>query len=347
MSYGLLGGYVLSTSNDYQVLLAMQALTLVVLWFWARHRGAHLWAALLAASLAVRLGFVAAVRPETNKAAKFRRWDALVSTVGYAVTLGYLMRSVSFRRYVELTTIGIPTAIAGSMALLGDSEYDLGEYAKLAKEAYSTHTLRDEITDTRVLIRGNVVAFAGTDSSTNVKTDLKVSDVAFPACGNPKTRVHAGFFKAWTSVRDRVFASVEKSESVVFTGHSLGGALATLAALDWTCTTRKPADVVTFGSPQVGDELFVDAFDARIRRSTRVVTPLDPVPKSLSTQFPHVKGVYHVPTLSPNPHSMKAYVDACSKPSALRLLLILLPLVAVLILEQEISRRKHLRQLKS
>jgi hypothetical protein len=44
---------------------------------------------------------------------------------------------------------------------------------------------------------------------------------------------------------------------VVFTGHSLGAAVATLAAADWQASQPgRAAELVTFGSPRVGDGVF-------------------------------------------------------------------------------------------
>lgn len=59
-----------------------------------------------------------------------------------------------------------------------------------------------------------------------------------------------------------------RTRSVWFTGHSLGAALATLAA-----DLFEPArGVCTLGSPRVGDVAFATLFDARFRqRSARYV----------------------------------------------------------------------------
>lgn len=323
--YGLGGSLLMAKTNDYQMLLALQAVSVLLLMLIAWQRktnilGLELWLTMLASSLVARLISLAVTRgKDVNKAAKFRRWDSFVTTIGYAVTLGYLLTSTINRRsvvrYIELTAIGIPTATATVMALMAAKEdADLSSFATLCNKSYTTPSFVDKDTDTRVFFEDNVVAFAGTDSEENLKTNIKVADTSFPVCGNAKTRVHLGFLKAWNSVRQTVFERIKGMEHVTCTGHSLGGALASLAALDIACSLGVQVTVVTFGSPQVGDELFVDAFDAKISKSIRIVSPLDPVPKSLSSQFAHVRGVYYIATPGLNPHSLDAYAKGVETP---------------------------------
>lgn len=80
-------------------------------------------------------------------------------------------------------------------------------------------------------------------------TDLDALPLPWPGGG----KVHRGFVGAL----DRVWSQIEGQLDgldmpVLYTGHSLGGALATLAA------SRRPPDTLyTFGSPRVGDKEFV------------------------------------------------------------------------------------------
>lgn len=97
-----------------------------------------------------------------------------------------------------------------------------------------------------------IVAFRGTEMG---KLDDLISDVnVLPAeWGDGAARVHAGFLRALSPVREAVRAALAGRGQVVFTGHSLGAALATLAAADHR--GRQPA-LITFGSPRVGDRRF-------------------------------------------------------------------------------------------
>jgi Lipase (class 3) len=68
--------------------------------------------------------------------------------------------------------------------------------------------------------------------------------------------------------------------SVTVCGHSLGGALATLLALDLAANTvfSHPA-VYTLGSPRTGNALFASTFNQVVTQSYRVENRLDIVPK--------------------------------------------------------------------
>ena len=75
-------------------------------------------------------------------------------------------------------------------------------------------------------------------------------------------------------------------DRVVFTGHSLGGSIATIAFCVYRCWCRSEpsrkdnAVLVTFGSPRVGDGEFMEEFCRSNRgRFRHVVHPGDPVPQ--------------------------------------------------------------------
>ena len=110
-------------------------------------------------------------------------------------------------------------------------------------------------------------------------------------------RVHSGFHKAYTSIQDEVKAAVNHllishpKAHLLVTGHSLGGALATLAALDM----RKhfPAlkvTLYTFGQPRVGNPEFSNYVFSQLPQSyIRVVNYDDAV-----AHIPHrVQGYKH------------------------------------------------------
>ena len=97
--------------------------------------------------------------------------------------------------------------------------------------------------------------------------------------------VHAGFRdaleRAWTPLVEKL-TPLAGSRAVWFGGHSLGAALATLAADRFPGT----AGVCTLGSPRVGDRAFAAAFDARFgARAARYVNDADVV-THLPTPFP-------------------------------------------------------------
>ena len=100
------------------------------------------------------------------------------------------------------------------------------------------------------------VAFRGTEPTqwSDIKADLKIRKVKCPT-----GFVHRGFRDALNEVWYDVtqWLVKQKKEHVFFTGHSLGGALATLASSRWNTPTTH---LYTFGSPRVGGKGFVKSF---------------------------------------------------------------------------------------
>jgi triacylglycerol lipase len=101
--------------------------------------------------------------------------------------------------------------------------------------------------------------------------------------------VHSGFLEALNEIWPALEAELQRlpGRKVWFCGHSLGGALATLAA-DRFAETR---GVCTFGCPLVGDAAFAEGYIARLDgRSLRYVNHRDivtRVPPSLF-RYTHV-----------------------------------------------------------
>jgi pimeloyl-ACP methyl ester carboxylesterase len=82
----------------------------------------------------------------------------------------------------------------------------------------------------------------------DVASDLETLPAPWTAGG----RVHAGFARALSHVLQQIEAWLQGHPGRwLYTGHSLGAALATLAA-----SLRKPAKLIVFGSPLVGDRDF-------------------------------------------------------------------------------------------
>ncbi|KAL2923079.1 putative feruloyl esterase A [Bienertia sinuspersici] len=134
-----------------------------------------------------------------------------------------------------------------------------------------------------------VVAFRGTEQARwkDLRTDLMLA----PAGLNPEriggdfneeVQVHSGFLSAYDSVRTRIMSLVMKAvgftdESdhvqpkwhVYCTGHSLGGALATLHALELSSTQLAKCGAISvtmynFGSPRVGNKRFAEIYNEEI-----------------------------------------------------------------------------------
>lgn len=137
------------------------------------------------------------------------------------------------------------------------------------------------------------IAFRGTqpDSLQDLATDARAWPRDWPGGG----RVHAGFARAWLGKDDEGLAGQvarwmggRSCERIVATGHSLGGALATLLA-----GADERVELVTFGSPRIGDRAFAKRFVGRpVRRYVECRDLIARVPPE--PLFAHVGALHYV-----------------------------------------------------
>jgi len=98
----------------------------------------------------------------------------------------------------------------------------------------------------------------------DILTDAMITQA--PASGGG---IHTGFARALEEVWNQLVPFVRNlgTQRVVwFTGHSLGGALATLAADRYAKSVGAVQGLYSFGSPRVGDERFVESFSPAAHR---------------------------------------------------------------------------------
>ncbi|PHH71139.1 hypothetical protein CDD82_6719 [Ophiocordyceps australis] len=145
-----------------------------------------------------------------------------------------------------------------------------------------------------------VVSFRGSTNIRNYLTDLQFG---WSRCHLvPNCLVHSGFLYAWNDASTIVQSSIvlirshHPSYSLVFTGHSLGGAVATLAAAHLYHDAHISSIVFTYGSPRVGNAAFA-AYAQRAARNWRVTHANDIVPRLplLEWGFRHVETEYWLP----------------------------------------------------
>lgn len=186
----------------------------------------------------------------------------------------------------------------------------LGEAASLAYENEDTFKskaaewrmevtfIEDAPTDTQCFVAGGAraifVAFRGTQSD---KLQDLLTDGNIKLVDHPFGKVHKGFndsFRSiWTEVKDQIRAYQTAGQSVWFTGHSLGGALATLATAEMMVDDRPVHGMYTFGQPRVGNPDFADRFNMRIGGSAfRYVNNNDIVTRVPPRQVPALKLEY-------------------------------------------------------
>jgi triacylglycerol lipase len=138
------------------------------------------------------------------------------------------------------------------------------------------------------------VSFRGTSDVSDWLADLDAIPEDYSAIPN-FGQVHAGFQDVYDLVRGNVAANLATAtagcDQILVTGHSLGAALAVLAAPDifqnMPPNTIEPR-LITFAGPRVGLSDFVDAFNAHIESCFRVVNFLDIVPLVPPAPYVHV-----------------------------------------------------------
>jgi hypothetical protein len=220
------------------------------------------------------------------------------------------------------------SSISGSLAstFLGQgsgvsqSTYDdLVRYTKYSSGAYQLVCLKplgntlvgsfDHVaTDTQGFIARDdkrkeiVVAFRGTQQIFDFITDFAISLIPLHSPGVTNVEgayAHAGFLTAYNSVAPHVI-SVVKSQlaahpdyTIVSTGHSLGGSLASIASLSLKANLPANATVklYTFGQPRTGNSVYASLVETALGDSNifRAVHTFDGVP----TMVPRVFGYHH------------------------------------------------------
>ncbi|WP_176016660.1 alpha/beta fold hydrolase [Burkholderia sp. BCC0398] len=125
------------------------------------------------------------------------------------------------------------------------------EYALLAQEAYSAKPdIGKADSASRAIVRqtagGLVVAFPGTDNLDCVAADLDAHPIDVIGIG----QVHHGFWKAWGAIAVDVLAAID-GRPVTLVGHSLGAAIAIMAAAAMVAGGNQPAAVYGFEPPRV------------------------------------------------------------------------------------------------
>ncbi len=126
-----------------------------------------------------------------------------------------------------------------------------------------------------------IVAFRGTSSTADWISDAIARQRKYKYAKDAG-QVHLGISDIYSSARDPILSSLSRlpaSKSLTITGHSLGGALAVLCAVDVAVNSpfNRPS-VYTYGAPRVGDPSFVKAFAGKVDESFRIYNRYDVVP---------------------------------------------------------------------
>jgi hypothetical protein len=208
-----------------------------------------------------------------------------------------LKRGIESISPLELTRV--PVQHISTTTILSKLSYHTVEEMRAAGEADIINLLRDQSPGFPIFVDGDpefdtkayvwlsrsrrtlFVAFRGTHSFTDVIHDLDYRMLELDD-EHPGVGVHSGFRNKFKSIEDELLdvtlAHEEAFDKIVVTGHSLGGAIATVASpIIAEAHPTKTIDCMTFGSPRVGNELFKEWFNANVDLSLRIVNDFDPI----------------------------------------------------------------------
>jgi len=140
------------------------------------------------------------------------------------------------------------------------------------------------------------LAFRGTEELNDVFADLNLQRTTL-FDNDPSILVHAGFLDYFNEIKSFIEAELKAQakhfHTIQVTGHSLGGAIATIAAAYFGKMINTPEVQVTnfkvkdktkkrivchtIGSPRVGNTNFVNWFHSQVDESMRIANDDDPI----------------------------------------------------------------------
>jgi len=137
-----------------------------------------------------------------------------------------------------------------------------------------------------------VLSFRGTANIENWISNIDILQTVYPHYDNGAGSLHSGFYSNWLSLEDHGLSTMIKSmfagypdADLLITGHSLGGALAEIAAFDishnsdYSTLSIGSIRVIDFGTPRWADETIATRYNEVIDSNWRIVNEWDAVPQ--------------------------------------------------------------------
>jgi predicted lipase len=166
-----------------------------------------------------------------------------------------------------------------------------------------------------------VVAIRGTEGLWEWLIDSLFIQIPFPYVAAGRTEQgFTGFYSTFRTGPGNTQARVVDAlrtlvadgsvQTLRITGHSLGGALATLLAIDVAANGGFASPTVyTFGSPRVGDKVFAGTYDSLVANSWRVANLNDLVPQvpPLLAGYVHVDAEVPINSDDGSKHNLRCW----------------------------------------
>ena len=149
-------------------------------------------------------------------------------------------------------------------------------------------------------------AFRGTENLRDWLTDANMIRVPMDLTGvqdSKRPLAHWGILRQFRSVEKKITNYIDNElmqnkeiKNIVYTGHSLGGGLATIALMNYSHKYPQLKHMcVTFGAPRVGNSKFRNIFNERCCFTKRYVNYFDPVPSlPFSLRYSHTCPSEHI-----------------------------------------------------
>ena len=173
-----------------------------------------------------------------------------------------------------------------------------------------------------------LLVFKGSKEAEDWVTNLTSAGTEF--MGNTDTHVHKGFQDALKlflktikqnafkiegmtyQLEDKVLPLLNKNSKIILTGHSLGGAIASLAACYFhdNGVESENLEVYTFGTPPLASKAFVDQYAGKFPLY-RVVNKFDIIPElsRINKNLFHLGEAIVLPSNNGEVHTPSGYID--------------------------------------
>jgi len=137
------------------------------------------------------------------------------------------------------------------------------------------------------------ICFRGTKNLYDIYINLNIFPKSFI---KDDIKVHRGFLYKYLSIRNSIINETNEIiskydiDDIYISGHSSGGALATIASLDfYYLYPRQIIKTITFGSPKMANKAFAEEYKRCINNSIRIINKNDIIPYLPINIYQHIE----------------------------------------------------------